>query len=101
MSASVGVERHQDDLNEMQAYLKSFESLPADNTTYSEDDHLFTVAKLVTTAAQLRHETRGAHIRTDFPHPDPNWQGKQITFQLKEENDEHTATGRTVTPLLT
>ncbi|GAK05560.1 L-aspartate oxidase [Geomicrobium sp. JCM 19037] len=101
MSASVGVERHQDDLNEMQAYLKNFESLPADNTTCSEDDHLFTVAKLVTTAAQLRHETRGAHIRTDFPHPDPKWQGKQITFQLKEENDEQTAARRTVTPLLT
>jgi L-aspartate oxidase len=39
-----------------------------------EARNLLGVARLVTAAALLRHESRGGHFRTDFPEPDPQWQ---------------------------
>jgi len=35
--------------------------------------NLLTVARLVTTAATIRTESRGAHFRRDFPHPSRHW----------------------------
>ncbi|MCI4137956.1 L-aspartate oxidase [Bacillus vallismortis] len=43
-----------------------------------ELSHLWQVAKLMTSSALLREESRGAHFRTDFPHSDERWQGRQI-----------------------
>ena len=38
-----------------------------------ETANLLTVARLVTTAATLRTESRGAHFRRDFPRPTRHW----------------------------
>jgi L-aspartate oxidase len=38
-----------------------------------ELDSVLTVAELVLEAAQTRTESRGAHFRTDFPEPRPEW----------------------------
>jgi L-aspartate oxidase len=38
-----------------------------------ETANLLTVARLVTTAATLRTESRGAHFRRDFPRPTKHW----------------------------
>jgi len=34
------------------------------------------LASLIAQAALLRHESRGAHFRTDAPQPSPAWRGR-------------------------
>ena len=46
---------------------------PADRPSY-EISNLILCGRLVTEAALLREESRGAHFRTDFPHSLPRWQ---------------------------
>ncbi|MDO9535351.1 MAG: FAD-binding protein [Bacillota bacterium] len=51
-----------------------------------EIKHMLTVAKLITEAALMRCETRGAHLRLDFPEKDEkNWRRNIIVF--KENNN--------------
>ncbi len=45
---------------------------PLDRPSY-ELSNLLTTARLVTEAALMRQESRGAHYRTDFPNPDDAW----------------------------
>jgi succinate dehydrogenase/fumarate reductase flavoprotein subunit len=56
----------------------SFKSL----ATILEVENLLTVGRLVTLAAKLRTETRGAHNREDYPALDENWL-KNIVLQLE------------------
>jgi len=50
---------------------------PTDRASY-ELDKLVLCARLMTEAALLREESRGAHFRTDFPEPRPEWQRHMI-----------------------
>lgn len=38
-----------------------------------EERNLLQVARVLATAALAREESRGGHVREDFPHPDPRW----------------------------
>ncbi|MFP7231035.1 L-aspartate oxidase [Bacillus subtilis] len=51
--------------------------------TQLELSHLWQAAKLMTSSALLREESRGAHFRTDFPQADVRWQGRQIVHTKK------------------
>ncbi len=46
---------------------------PADRPSH-ELSNLILTGRLMTEAALLREESRGAHYRTDFPHRSPRWQ---------------------------
>jgi L-aspartate oxidase len=54
---------------------------PADQPSY-ELNNLVLCARLMAEAALLREESRGAHFRTDFPQPSPEWQ-RHIIFRRK------------------
>jgi L-aspartate oxidase len=53
---------------------------PADRPSY-ELSNLVLTARLVTEAALIREESRGAHFRSDFPQPSADWE-KHITFRI-------------------
>ena len=52
---------------------------PIDRPTY-ELNNMVLNARMMAEAALMRQESRGAHFRTDFPHPSPQWQ-KHIVFK--------------------
>ena len=52
---------------------------PLDRPSY-ELRNLVLCSRLMVEAALLREESRGAHFRTDFPEPKPEWK-KHITFK--------------------
>jgi L-aspartate oxidase len=58
---------------------ESFLSQPGDRTSY-ELNNLVLCARLVTEAALLRKESRGAHFRTDFPRTSAEWR-RHIVFR--------------------
>jgi L-aspartate oxidase len=51
---------------------------PSDRPSYELSDMLL-VGRLLTEAALLREESRGAHFRSDFPHPSEAWK-RHIVF---------------------
>ena len=53
---------------------------PADRPSY-ELKNMILNARLITEAALIRKESRGAHLRTDFPDTSPDWQ-KHIVFKI-------------------
>jgi len=78
----VGIIRSGKSLKEAAGILATWESLlsqPGDRPAY-ELNNLVLCARLVTEAALLREESRGAHFRTDFPQTSPEWQ-KHIVFR--------------------
>ncbi|MDD5399385.1 MAG: L-aspartate oxidase, partial [Dehalococcoidia bacterium] len=54
--------------------------VPTDRLSY-ELNTMITNARLMTEAALLREESRGAHYRSDFPSPSEKWR-KHIVFKL-------------------
>ena len=72
----VGIIRSGEGIEEATGVLATWESLlsqPSDRPSY-ELNNLVLCARLVTEAALLRKESRGAHFRTDFPKASPEWQ---------------------------
>ncbi len=55
---------------------------PTDRPSY-ELNNMILNARLMTEAALLREESRGAHFRTDFPESSPDWQ-KHIVFKAAD-----------------
>ena len=77
----VGIIRSGESLSEAANILVAWQhSLPqlSDRPSY-ELNNLVLCARLMTEAALLREESRGAHFRTDFPQSSPVWQ-RHITF---------------------
>ena len=72
----VGIIRHKEGLTEaadvLAAWQKSLPQ-PTDRPSY-ELNNLVITGRLVTEAALLREESRGAHFRSGFPHSVPQWQ---------------------------
>jgi len=76
----VGIIRSGKSLKEAASILATWESLlpqPSDRPSY-ELNNLVLCARLVTEAALLREESRGAHFRTDFPQTSPEWQRHSV-----------------------
>ena len=94
MSRYVGVLRNEDGLTEATRVLDEIHEKKVDKlclqgegsfkslATILEVENLLTVGRLVTLAAKLRTETRGAHNREDHPALDENWL-KNIVLQLE------------------
>jgi L-aspartate oxidase len=77
----VGIIRSGEDLREAAGVLATWETglpRPSDRPSY-ELSNLVLCARLMTEAALLREESRGAHFRTDFPQTSPDWR-KHIVF---------------------
>jgi L-aspartate oxidase len=78
----VGIIRSGKSLKEAASILATWESFlsqPSDRPSY-ELNNLVLCARLITEAALLREESRGAHFRTDFPQTLPEWQ-RHIVFR--------------------
>ena len=77
----VGIIRSGKSLEEAADILATYQGLlarPSDRPAY-EVTNLVLCARLVTEAALLREESRGAHFRTDYPRALPKWQ-RHIVF---------------------
>jgi L-aspartate oxidase len=76
----VGIIRSGEGLEEAADIFATWESLlsePNDRPSY-ELNNLVLCARLVTEAALLREESRGAHFRADFPQTSPEWQRHSV-----------------------
>ncbi|MBI2847009.1 MAG: L-aspartate oxidase [Chloroflexi bacterium] len=76
MWEKVGIIRSGEGLQEAANILAAWEKetgKPKDRASY-ELQNLVLVGRLITEAALIRKESRGAHFRTDFPEPSPAWQ---------------------------
>ncbi len=72
----VGIIRDKESLTEAADVLATWEKSlpqPTDRPSY-ELNNLVLTGRLMTEAALLREESRGAHFRSDFPHSSPQWQ---------------------------
>ena len=72
----VGIIRHKEGLTEAADVLAAWQKSlprPTDRPSY-ELNNLVITGRLVTEAALLREESRGAHFRSGFPHSVPQWQ---------------------------
>ncbi len=83
MWEKVGIIRSGDGLLRAVDILSTWEqslSQATDRPSY-ELNNMVLNARLMSEAALLREESRGAHFRTDFPKPSPDWQ-KHIVFKV-------------------
>ena len=83
----VGIIRSGKSLEEAASILATWESLLSQSTDRPsyELNNLVLCARLMTEAALLRKESRGAHFRTDFPQTLPEWQ-RHIVFSKSRPN---------------
>jgi L-aspartate oxidase len=82
----VGIIRSQEGLTEAADTLAAWQrSLPqpTDRPSY-ELNNLILTGQLVTEAALLREESRGAHFRSDFPHSSRQWQHHIVFTHQKQ-----------------
>jgi L-aspartate oxidase len=94
MTAYVGTVRDEGGMMNALEELRTLQGAlrpPAADADEYEIYNLLTVATHVVRAALLRRESRGAHLRSDYPEPDDaNWK-HHINFRLKEAEE---ASGR-------
>ncbi len=79
----VGIIRHQKGLTKAADTLAGWQEAlppPSDLPSY-EMNNLVAVGRLVTEAALLREESRGAHFRSDFPQTLPQWRRHIISVK--------------------
>jgi len=77
----VGIIRNRQGLNEAADILAAWQTMlppPVDRPSY-ELCNLVLIGRLVTEAALIREESRGAHFRSDFPQSSESWQ-RHIIF---------------------
>ena len=82
MWEKVGIIRSGPQLNEAANTLAAWQEMATKPTSRSsyELNNLLTVGRLMTEAALIREESRGAHYRTDFPETSPTWL-RRIVFK--------------------
>jgi L-aspartate oxidase len=76
----VGIIRDRDGLNQAVEVLAAWQETlprPTDQPTY-EMSNLVLAGRLLTEAALIREESRGAHFRSDFPQSSPRWQHRIV-----------------------
>jgi L-aspartate oxidase len=79
----VGIVRNLEGLYHAAVTLASWQNAlptPTDRLSY-ELNTMVINARLMTEAALMREESRGAHYRSDFPHASDSWK-KHIIFKL-------------------
>jgi L-aspartate oxidase len=72
----VGIIRDKEGLNQAAGILAAWQQslrAPTDQPSY-ELSNLVLTGRLLTEAAFIREESRGAHFRSDFPQTSPKWQ---------------------------
>ena len=82
----VGIIRNREGLTEAANTLAAWQRAlpkPSDRPSY-ELSNLIVTGRLMTEAALLREESRGAHFRTDFPVTLPEWQ-RHIVFSKRQD----------------
>jgi L-aspartate oxidase len=78
----VGMVRSREGLEEAASVLASWQETmerPSDRASYELSDMIL-MGRLMAEAALIREESRGAHFRSDFPEPSPQWQ-RHIVFR--------------------
>jgi L-aspartate oxidase len=95
MMDRTGIARTKDSLEKQLKYLEEFEvnewvNADIDRLTIEDINKVFMLicSWLVTKAALQRTESRGGHLRTDYPNEDKNWENKQIIQQIKGDTIE-------------
>ena len=80
MWSEAGLEREGARLSEAAAQLAAWEGALPDPRTREEHEvaSLLTCGRLITEAALLREESRGAHYRRDFPEQRPEWRRRLV-----------------------
>ena len=79
---NVGILRSGEALEKTAAILATWEkglTEPGDRPQHELTNMVLT-GRLMTEAALLRKESRGAHFRSDFPAPSPDWK-RHVIFQ--------------------
>ena len=95
MMDRTGIARTKDSLEKQLKYLEEFEvnewvNADIDRLPIEDINKVFMLicSWLVTKAALQRTESRGGHLRTDYPNEDKNWENKQIIQQIKGDTIE-------------
>jgi len=70
MWSAAGLYRNEVDLGAAASRLAGW-NVPSASVADRETGNLLDIARVVVAAARARHESRGAHFRSDFPAPDP------------------------------
>jgi len=91
MWRNVGVRRDRDSLSEaatdVDRWCRYVLPRQFDNVSGLELQNMLVVARIMIRAALLREETRGVHLRTDFPQADDaNWR-RHLSFRVGEEGE--------------
>lgn len=85
----VGIRRNKEGLTQAADILAAWQKSlppPTDRPSY-ELSNLILTGRLVTEAALLREESRGAHFRSDFPQSSPRWQ-HHIVFTRHQDSPQ-------------